>query len=111
MTARCEAIVDREETRKAIELAARTAAPLYRLFGWTWAADGGGVPTEQRIVRLLREIAGDAEDQARAAGPGRWGECGSGRLAVRVWFDDTGAATLRFLLELGEVSAAGGGGR
>lgn len=85
-----------------IEAAATKAAPLFRLYGWTYGLnDGDGIPSHNDLVNTITELADHAlEYFYRSEEEFRDSEVGSGRFSVRVKeFEDE--VDVRIVLDLG----------
>lgn len=83
-----------------IHSAAERAAPLFRLYGWTYGE--GKVPTHNELVNTITELAEHALDYFyKSQEQYRDAEVGSGRFSVRVKeFEEE--VTVRIVLDLGE---------
>lgn len=57
------------EWREKVTLAARTVAPLFRLYGWEYY---DGIPTEQRLRNNLAYCVRSVLDGAMGSSTGRW---------------------------------------
>lgn len=87
-----------------IDAAATKAAPLFRLYGWTYGlkdGNGDGVPTHNDLVNTITELAEHAlEHFYRSEEEYRDAEVGSGRFSVRVKeFEDE--VDVRIVLDMG----------
>ena len=85
-----------------IHAAAERAAPLFRLYGWTYRE--GKVPTLDELVNTITRLTDNAlEDFYKSQEEYRTVDVGSGRFAVKVnEFEDE--VQVRIVLELGEKS-------
>lgn len=85
-----------------INSAAERAAPLFRLYGWTYGKNE--IPTHGELVETITQLADYAlEAFYNSQEEYRDAEVGSGRFSVRVKeFEDE--VTVRIVLDLGEHS-------
>ena len=86
-----------------IHAAAERAAPLFRLYGWTYGrAEGEGIPTHKDLVDTITELADHAlEHFYNSDEEYRDAQVGSGRFVVSVKeYEDEVSVNIR--LELGE---------
>lgn len=92
-----------EHLYEEIHSAAERAAPLFRLYGWTYGLNGGdGIPTHNDLVNTITELAEHAlEHFYRSEEEFRTAQVGSGRFVVSVnEYEDEVCVNIR--LELGE---------
>lgn len=86
-----------------IQAAATTAAPLFRLYGWTYGLNSSGesIPTHNDLVETITELAQHALDHFyRSEEEFRDAEVGAGRFSVRVKeFEDE--IDVRIVLDVG----------
>lgn len=86
-----------------IRSAAQAAAPLFRLYGWSYglAASPDGIPTLNELEQTITELAEHAlEHFYRSEEEFRDAEVGSGRFSVRIKeFEDE--VDCRIVLDLG----------
>lgn len=88
-----------------INSAAERAAPLFRLYGWTYGrSEGEGIPTNNDLVDTITELAEHAlESFYKSEEEYRSAEVGSGRFSVKVHeYEDE--VSVKIVLELGEHS-------
>ena len=93
-----------EHLYNEIEEAATKAAPLFRLYGWTYGLTGSGesIPTHNDLVNTITELAEHALDHFyRSEEEYRDAQVGSGRFVVSVKeYEEEVQVNIR--LELGE---------